>query len=104
MSIHHRIAVVKRGWQIFRPSHVRTGADGCESQATGKSRRTPSPAAQRSHHRLAGHAEPGRLGGLHRQDKVEEVHPGRSRGSGDVQRSLLVRITRATTINDFAWL
>ena len=23
---------------------------------------------------------------------------------GDVQRSLLVRITRATTINDFAWL
>src|SRR5437773_1996289 len=25
-------------------------------------------------------------------------------GSGDVQRSLLVRITRAATINDFAWL
>src|SRR5438034_9644509 len=74
MSIHHRIAVVKRGWQIFRPSHVKTGAYGGESQATGKSRRTPSPAAQRSHHRLAGHAELGRLGGLHRQGRVEERH------------------------------
>src|SRR5439155_21812 len=28
----------------------------------------------------------------------------RGPGSGDVQRSLLVRITRAATINDFAWL
>src|SRR5205809_8108246 len=79
MSIHHRIAVVKRGWQIFRPSHVKTGACGGESQATGKSRRTPSPAAQRCHHRLAGPAEPGRLGGLYRQDSVEDVPPVSSR-------------------------
>jgi len=29
---------------------------------------------------------------------------GGSLAEGDVQRSLLVRITRATTINDFVWL
>jgi len=29
---------------------------------------------------------------------------GRDTPAGDVRRSLLVRITRATTINDFAWL
>src|SRR2546427_11552878 len=56
---------IQREVEMFCPSHVRTGAHGGESQATGKSRRTPSPPAQRSHHRLARHAEPGRLGGLH---------------------------------------
>jgi len=68
------VTLVEGPRQVLNP--VTKGAYGGPSETTGKNRRTPSPAAERSHRRLAGHADSGWLGSLHREHEVEEADPG----------------------------
>ena len=55
------------------------GAHGRSAKAPGESRRAEEAQGQRSGHPVARHAQPGRLGGLHREwDEVEAADPRRS--------------------------
>src|SRR5437773_2242943 len=87
--------------QLFAQRLDVVEVDGLGRWATRRRRRQRSPSDRDL---LVG--GPVLLAGRRRIPGPLNARAGRARhrALGDVQRSLLVRIMRATTINDFAWL